>query len=125
MRGQPPRRAVKVGVHHPHLAPSIIDVFRIEIMKGRKTGGRVKGTRNRTTVEVQSALLKLLDDNIDKLGADIKALNPRDRANLLLNLAKHITPPAVNPEKLTEDQLQQVVEYIKRQKNEQEGRITL
>jgi hypothetical protein len=75
--------------------------------------GRKRGTRNRTTAELQQALLKLLDDNLNELSEDLKALKPKDRATLLLNLAKHVTPPALQPERLTEEQLEQIIQYLK------------
>jgi len=88
-------------------------------MKGKKTGGRQKGSLNRTTEEVRKSLLQLLDDNLTNLQADIKGLKGKDRATLLISLAKHCTPPAMNPEKLSEEQLQQIIEYLKKQHNEE------
>jgi hypothetical protein len=87
-------------------------------MKGVKTGGRRKGSLNRTTTEVQKALLKLLDDNLDMLQKDLEGLKGKDRANIIINLAKHCTPPAMNPERLTEDQMKQIIDYIKNNENE-------
>lgn len=79
--------------------------------------GRPKGAANRTTSEVQAALLRLLDENLDNLSDDIKNLKGKERANLLLGIAKHVVPAAVNPEKLTEEQLLQVLEYLKQKRN--------
>lgn len=75
--------------------------------------GRKKGAKNRTTDEVRASLLKLLDDNLAKLQKDINSMKGKDRATLLINLAKHCTPPAMNPEKLTEEQLKQIIQYLK------------
>jgi hypothetical protein len=82
-------------------------------MKGRKTGGRQIGSLNRTTSEVQTALLKLLDDNLKTLQTDFESMKGKDRATILISLAKHCTPPALNLDKLTEDQLIQIVTYLK------------
>ena len=78
-----------------------------------KYGGRKAGTPNRTTDEVRASLLKLLDDNLKALQTDIDSMKGKDRAQLLISLAKHCTPPAMNPEKLTEDQLIQIIQYLK------------
>jgi hypothetical protein len=78
-----------------------------------KYGGRKAGTPNRTSEEVRQSLLKLLDDNLVKLQKDIDGMKGKDRAYLLINLAKHCTAPALNPEKLTEEQLIQIIQYIK------------
>jgi hypothetical protein len=77
--------------------------------------GKTRGTKNRTSEDVRQSLLKLLDDNLDQLQKDIKGLKGKDRAIILINLAKHCTPPALNPEKLTEENLLQVLEYLKQQ----------
>jgi len=82
--------------------------------------GRPQGAKSRTGAEVQAALLKLLDDNIDALGDDIKSMKGKDRATLLINLAKHLTAPAINPERLTDEQLEQIINYLKKQQDEKE-----
>ena len=79
--------------------------------------GRRKGARGRTTEEVRRSLLKLLDDNLDRLQKDLGEMKPRDRATILVSLAKHCTPPAVNPERLTEEQIRQIIEFIKSNEN--------
>lgn len=81
--------------------------------KGIKTGGRNKGTPNRTTEEVRITLLKILDENLSSLHSDIQGMKGKERATLLISLAKHCTPPAMNPEKLTVDQLEQILNYLK------------
>jgi hypothetical protein len=81
--------------------------------------GRPRGARNRTSEEIRQSLLKLVDDNLANLQKDFKGLKGKDRALLIISLAKHCTPPALNPEKLTEDQLQQICEYFKKQIHEQ------
>jgi hypothetical protein len=82
-------------------------------MKGKKTGGRQPGSPNRTTAEVQKALLKLLDDNLEKLQTDIDNMKGKDRATIIVNLARHCVPVAINPEKLTEENLLQIIQYLK------------
>ena len=80
--------------------------------------GRGKGTPNRTSEEVRQTLLKLLSDNLERLQRDLDSMEPKDRASLLISLAKHIVPQALNPEKLSEEQLNQVLDYLKQQQNE-------
>lgn len=78
--------------------------------------GRPKKSKNRNSAELQQALLRLLDKHLDKLSGDLKTLKAKDRAALLISLAKHITPPALNPERLTEEQLTQIVEFLENKK---------
>jgi hypothetical protein len=81
--------------------------------------GRKRGARNRTSEEIRQLLLKLVDDNLDNLRKDFETMKGKDRATLLISLAKHCTPPALNPERLSEAQLEQVYEYFKNQINQQ------
>lgn len=94
-------------------------------MKGKKTGGRRKGSLNRTTEEVRKSLLQLLDDNLENLKRDLKALEPKERAQILISLAKHCTPAAMNPEKLSEEQLQQIIDYLKQKQEDQSNKLQL
>jgi len=81
-------------------------------------GGRKAGARNRTSEEVRQTLLKLLSDNIERLQKDLDSMEAKDRVSILISLAKHVTAPALNPEKLSEEQLNQVLDYLKQQQNE-------
>jgi len=57
---------------------------------------------------------------MDKLSEDFGVMKPKERATLLINLAKHVTPPALNPERLTEEQMEQIISYLeKKRKDEQ------
>ena len=59
---------------------------------GIKTGGRTKGTTNKTTAEVRKQFSLLLENNFDKLQNDIDALEPKDRIKTILELAKFVLP---------------------------------
>ena len=78
-----------------------------------KTGGRVKGTPNSVSESIRQSLLTLLSANMEQLKTDIKGMELKDRANTLISLAKHCTAPAMNPEKLTTEQLEQIIKYLK------------
>ena len=78
-----------------------------------KTGGRTKGTPNNISENIRQSLLTLLSDNMEQLKIDIKGMELKDRANTLISLAKHCTAPAMNPEKLTTEQLEQIIKYFK------------
>lgn len=82
-------------------------------MKREKTGGRKPGSKNRTTAEVQAIILQILDDNLPSLQADLELMSSKDRASILISLVKHCTPPALQPERLTEEQLLQIIQYMK------------
>jgi hypothetical protein len=56
------------------------------------TEGRKKGTPNKVTSEVKEAFSKLLENNIEKLQADIDKLEPKQRLDVILQIAKFIIP---------------------------------
>jgi hypothetical protein len=59
---------------------------------GTKTGGRAKGTPNKNTAELREQFQQLVNDNINLLNDDIKALEPKDRIKAILDLSKFILP---------------------------------
>jgi hypothetical protein len=59
---------------------------------GKKYGGRVKGTPNRTTTETKELLLKVVGKELDKLGALMVQLEPLDRINALAKLLPFVVP---------------------------------
>ena len=55
-------------------------------------GGRPKGVANRSTAEMRRVLQTLFEENIGMLQQDIESLEPRERARVLLELAKFVLP---------------------------------
>jgi hypothetical protein len=82
-------------------------------MKGQKTGGRVKGSKNRTSAEIREALIEILNNNLERLQTSIESMEDKEAAKLLVTLARHLTYPEVSPERLSEEQLKQVLNYLK------------
>ena len=54
--------------------------------KGIKTGGRQKGTPNRTTKETREALKKIIDDELESLPELMQSMRPYQRADVLTKL---------------------------------------
>jgi len=60
--------------------------------KREKTGGRIAGTPNKVTNEIRDRFKKLVDDNLEGLESDLKALKPADRVKYIIELAKFVMP---------------------------------
>ena len=61
--------------------------------RGRKTGGRKKGTPNILTTDVKNKIVDLLDRySLDQMLTDLMELKPRERLKLFATLAEFITP---------------------------------
>ena len=72
-----------------------------------KTGGRTKGTPNKTTAETKQALQNVLSKQIDMLQATLNKLEPVDKVNALAKLLPYILPKqqdiVINKEPLSEE----------------------
>jgi hypothetical protein len=83
--------------------------------KGKKTGGRVAGTPNKTSAAVRQAISKMLDEyfNSKTFVNDIADLDPKDRVAAMEKFAAYVAPKlqtttldvAVETKKTIEDRL--------------------
>jgi len=61
--------------------------------KGReKTGGRVKGSKNKTTQEIRDALQKVLSNKIEDLETDLATMSEFKQWTILNSVAKFVLP---------------------------------
>jgi hypothetical protein len=60
--------------------------------KKEKTGGRTKGTPNKTTAQIRNEFQILISNNIEVLQNDIEALDPLQRIKTLIELSKFVLP---------------------------------
>ena len=58
----------------------------------KKTGGRTKGTPNRTTAETKELLQKIVNKEIDNLSLLLEQLEPNERINAISKLLPYIVP---------------------------------
>ena len=59
---------------------------------GTKTGGRQKGSPNKTTAEIRQFYQKLLSINMELLQSDLDSLEPLQRVKILIELSKFVIP---------------------------------
>ncbi len=61
---------------------------------GKKTGGRVAGTPNKTSAVVRGAIAKMLDEyfNSETFKTDIAELEPKDRVAAMEKFAAYVAP---------------------------------
>jgi hypothetical protein len=59
---------------------------------GIKTGGRKAGTPNRNTTEIREQFQSLINDNLEQMNNDLKALEPKDRIKAIIDLSKFVLP---------------------------------
>lgn len=61
-------------------------------MKGQKTGGRTKGTPNRTTKAMRNFVMDVLANNKSTIKEDLKRLEPHERIRALFSLLPYVCP---------------------------------
>lgn len=57
-------------------------------MKGKKTGGRKKGTANKATAVTRELINKLASTMVETVMEDIASLEPKDRVHVFIKLAE-------------------------------------
>ena len=58
-----------------------------------KTGGRQKGSLNKTTIEVKQKLEDIWNSfDLEDLLSDIEKLEPKERLNVLLTISEYLAP---------------------------------
>jgi hypothetical protein len=88
--------------------------------KGKKTGGRQKGTPNKTTAFSKSVIQEILTDytNSKLFRSDMEGLEPKDRLDIMVKLMAFTTPKpqsvdmnlTTNKQKTIEDTLEELAE---------------
>lgn len=59
---------------------------------GIKTGGRSKGTQNKTTTEIREHYQNLISNNLGQLNEDLSSLEPLQRLKIIIELSKFVVP---------------------------------
>ena len=83
-------------------------------MKGGKREGlgRPAGSKNKTTEEIRTFLKDMLAGRLDGIEADLDGMAPEQRMRYTIDILKFVVSPAIVPDKLSVEQLQQIVEYL-------------
>ena len=69
--------------------------------KGIKTGGRVKGTPNKTTSEIREAYKMLIENNLDNLSKWVNELaekNPEKAIDIIIKMSEYVIPKLTRSE---------------------------
>lgn len=98
-------------------------------MKGitNNPNGRPKGIPNKVTTDLRQWITSFIEDNLEQIQHDWETLEPRDRIVLFEKLLKYSLPTlqatslTTDFEKLTDDQLDYIIENLKKSINEPSG----
>jgi len=97
--------------------------------KGIKTGGRVKGTPNKITVEIREVYKELIEKNLSNVDIwlqNVANRNPDRALNFILRLSEFVIPKLQNTQtekieesKLTEEEIDKIYSEMKIEFNEE------
>jgi len=84
----------------------------------RNTAGRPKGSVDKINSRLTSMIFDFVCEHWSDIETDWAQMKPGEKGRFMDGLIRLIKPPPLNPERLTEEQLEQIVEYLKQQNNE-------
>ena len=81
--------------------------------------GRPKGVPNKTTEELRSMVQQFIEGNFEDIQSQYDQLDPKDKLSFIERLLKHVLPnPLHELERLTDQELDQLIERLKNGKYE-------
>ena len=68
-------------------------------MKGKKTGGRQEGTKNKTTMKAKELILQAIDEQsvaFNEVMGDLKKTEPKEWAKIMVKLMDFVLPKKID-----------------------------
>lgn len=75
--------------------------------------GRPRGAKNKTSEEMRRTLREFIEVNIEDLQTQFDQLDPEKKFRVLDALMKYVLPPPVSVDRLTPEQLEEILEQLK------------
>lgn len=67
-------------------------------MKGMKTGGRQKGSLNKSTSEIREKLFTIISNQFETFEKDLEKLTPKEKFDIIIKLMPYAIPRLFNGE---------------------------
>ena len=67
-------------------------------MKGMKTGGRQKGSLNKSTSEIREKLFTIISNQFETFEKDLEKLTPKEKCDIIIKLMPYAIPRLFNGE---------------------------
>ena len=91
-------------------------------IQGNKTGGRQKGTLNKTTINLKNTINGIVERQFETLESDLQGLDGRDKINFILKLIEYILPKQreqkINFNDLSDTEIDELINRLKSDENE-------
>ena len=83
--------------------------------------GRPKGAKTRSSEELREVLKSFIDSNFENLQTAYDSLEPKEKLKFFNDVLRFVLSPAIQPERLSEAQLEQIIIYFRnKQENEEQ-----
>jgi IS30 family transposase len=76
--------------------------------------GRPKNSKNKTTEQFRALIKTFVEDNWKTIQSDFDKVKPVERLQFINNMIRHFLPEPLSLAKLSEDQLRELHEYLKK-----------
>lgn len=87
-----------------------------------KTGGRQKGSLNRTNKDLKTRISQLVESGFESIESDLEALEAKDRVNAYLKFLEYLLPKQretkVDVSSLSENEVDELLEKALKKSNE-------
>jgi len=80
--------------------------------------GRPPGTRSKSSEDIRAFLLKFLENNLDSLQETYDKLDAKDKVRLLSVVFRYTMTLPFNPENLSVENLEQILNYLKHEQKQ-------
>ncbi len=86
-------------------------------LEGNKTGGRQKGTLNRTTTALKATIQGIVEKGFESIESDLQDMDAKDRVGFILKLAEFVIPKMretkIDFNSLTDDEIDELINRLK------------
>ena len=91
-------------------------------IQGNKTGGRQKGTLNKTTINLKNTIQLIVERSFETIEDDLQSMDARDKVGFILKLIPYLIPTQkeqrISFENLSEEEIDALISRLKSDENE-------
>ena len=91
-------------------------------LQGNKTGGRQKGTQNKTTINLKNTIQLIVERSFETIEDDLQSMDARDKVGFILKLIPYLIPTQkeqrISFENLSEEEVDALISRLRSDENE-------
>lgn len=91
-------------------------------IQGNKTGGRQKGTLNKTTVNLKNTIQQIVEKSFETIEQDLQSMDVKDKVGFILKLVEFVQPKmketVIDFKSLSDQEIDELIERLTNTDNE-------